>query len=144
MANHNVGTAADEIAHPRQVRPHLVVLGAGASRAAFPQGELSGRKRPLMVDFTQIVPLTPILDKSGLDWRGKNLKKSTHCFLRMRSTLLCCVSWKRRCSITSPHSTYQERQRFTTSSSCHSDKRMLSRLSTGTHSSSRLGSGVQS
>ena len=67
-------TAAEEIADFRQVRPHLVVLGAGASRAAFPDGELQGRQLPIMSDFTEIVPVAPILDKAGIDWRGKNFE----------------------------------------------------------------------
>lgn len=75
MPDPNVGTAAEEIAHPRPVRPHLVILGAGASRAAFPNGEHSGRRLPLMVDFSEIVPVAPILQKSGIDYQGKNFEE---------------------------------------------------------------------
>jgi hypothetical protein len=67
-------TAAEEIADYRDVRPHLVVLGAGASRAAFPQGELQGRQLPLMADFAEIVPVAPILEKSGIDWHGRSFE----------------------------------------------------------------------
>jgi hypothetical protein len=68
-------TAAEEIADYRDVRPHLVVLGAGASRAAFPAGELQGRQLPLMADFAEIVPVAPILEKSGIAWQGKNFEE---------------------------------------------------------------------
>jgi hypothetical protein len=74
MAGQNLVTAAEEIADFRQVRPHLVVIGAGASRSAFPDGELLGRQLPLMADFTEIVPVAPLLDKAGIDWRGKNFE----------------------------------------------------------------------
>ncbi len=75
MVDHNLVTAAEEIADFRQVRPHLVILGAGASRAAFPQGELHGHRLPLMADFTEIVPVAPILEKSGINWRSKNFEE---------------------------------------------------------------------
>lgn len=74
MADGIVGSAAQEIADFQPVRPHLVILGAGASRAAFPQGERQGRLLPLMADFTDIVPVAPILQKSGIEWRGKNFE----------------------------------------------------------------------
>lgn len=75
MADDMVGSAAQEIADVQLVRPHLVVLGAGASRAAFPQGEIQGRRLPLMADFTEIVPVVPILQKSGIEWQGKNFEE---------------------------------------------------------------------
>jgi hypothetical protein len=73
--NHHLVTAAEEIADFQNVRPHLVVLGAGASRAAFPDGERNARRLPLMVDFTEIVPVASILEKSGIDYRGKNFEE---------------------------------------------------------------------
>jgi hypothetical protein len=75
MPEPNVGTAAEEIAHPRPVRPHLVILGAGASRAVFPNGEQSGHRLPLIADFTEIVPVAPILEQSGIDWKGRNFEE---------------------------------------------------------------------
>ncbi len=65
----------EEIAHPEKVRPHLVILGAGASRAALPQGDINGKRLPLMADFAEIVPVGPILDKNGIEWRGKNFEE---------------------------------------------------------------------
>jgi hypothetical protein len=75
MPDNIVGSRAQEIADVQSARPHLVILGAGASRAAFPQGELQGRRLPLMVDFADIVPVAPILQKSGIEWRDKNFEE---------------------------------------------------------------------
>lgn len=36
-------TAQQLIEHPRAMRPHVVLLGSGASRAAFPNGDATGR-----------------------------------------------------------------------------------------------------
>ncbi len=36
-------------------RPHVVLLGAGASRAAFPKGDANGLRLPLMSDFVETV-----------------------------------------------------------------------------------------
>jgi hypothetical protein len=37
-------------------RPHVVLLGAGASLAAFPDGEASGRRLPVLNDLVQTIP----------------------------------------------------------------------------------------
>lgn len=56
-------------------RPHLVLLGAGASRAAFPRGEKSGRIPPLMNDFFDIVyGLSDYLNKHGIEYYGQNFE----------------------------------------------------------------------
>lgn len=75
MPDQHLVSAVEQVDQPRQVRPHLVILGAGASRAAFPSGDLNGRRLPLMADFTEIVPVTPILEESRIDWRGKNFEE---------------------------------------------------------------------
>ena len=46
---------------PEIGRPHVVLLGAGASRAAFPNGDRSGRKIPLMNDLAEIIGLESII-----------------------------------------------------------------------------------
>jgi len=48
-------------------REHLVVLGAGASRAAFPNGDRNGRVLPLMVDFVDVLGLRSLLKSWGVD-----------------------------------------------------------------------------
>ena len=48
----------DIIAQPiDNPRPHVVILGAGASRAAFPQGDARGRMLPLLNDLVGAVGL---------------------------------------------------------------------------------------
>jgi len=75
MVDPNLVTTAEEIKNFRQVRPHLVIIGAGASRAAFPHGERNGHRLPLMMDFGEIVPVGSVLRESGIDWRGKNFEE---------------------------------------------------------------------
>lgn len=48
---------------PLQHRPHVVVLGAGASYATTPDGEKSGRRLPLMKDLADALELQFLLDK---------------------------------------------------------------------------------
>ena len=52
---------------PRFCRPHVVLLGAGASRAAFPNGDATGQLIPLMDDLVDIVGLQELIDQAGLD-----------------------------------------------------------------------------
>ena len=66
--------AEDEIAQVKMQHPHVVIVGAGASRAAFPEGERCGRRLPLMCDFAEIVPVQGILEGAGLDWQGRNFE----------------------------------------------------------------------
>ena len=56
-------------------RPHLVLLGAGASKAAFPNGEKNSLKMPLMNDFVETVNgLSDHLGKCGIDYKGQNFE----------------------------------------------------------------------
>ena len=75
MSDNALVTAAEEIADFRDVRPHLLILGAGASRAAFPNGERHGRQLPVMADFTKMVPVAPILEQARMNWREKNFEE---------------------------------------------------------------------
>jgi len=47
-------------------RPHLVILGAGASLAAFPKGDRNGRRLPAMRTFADVVGLTQLLRDAGI------------------------------------------------------------------------------
>jgi hypothetical protein len=70
-----VRTVAEEIAEVRPLRPHLVLLGAGASRAALPNGDAFGRVLPLMKDFVTTVPRLPqILERHGIAWRDRDFE----------------------------------------------------------------------
>lgn len=54
-------------------RPHIVILGAGASRAACPE-DRNGKKLPIMNDFSEIVGLTKLLNDWGIN-PNKNLEE---------------------------------------------------------------------
>ena len=60
-------TREDEVADVRMERPHVVILGAGASRAVCPHGDRSGRALPLMADFSACLGLDEVLRGWGLD-----------------------------------------------------------------------------
>jgi hypothetical protein len=56
-------------------RPHVILLGAGASKQAFPNGEKHGRQLPLMKDFSSIVPISHMLDREGISHAGRNFEE---------------------------------------------------------------------
>ncbi len=45
--------------------PHVVILGAGASRAAFPNGDANGSRLPLMVDLVGCLGLGQAFQAAG-------------------------------------------------------------------------------
>jgi len=47
-------------------RPHVVLLGAGASLAALPNGDRRGVKPPLMANFVSTLGLEPLLRQHGV------------------------------------------------------------------------------
>lgn len=56
-------------------RPHLVLLGAGASLAAFPNGEKNGLKLPSMANVVETVDgLADYFYKNGIAYSGKNFE----------------------------------------------------------------------
>lgn len=57
---------AEEIKSLQMQRPHVVILGAGASLAGFPAGDRNGKKLPVMRTFTDIVGLTDLLGGAGI------------------------------------------------------------------------------
>ena len=63
----NEVTIEQEIATVEMKRPHVVVLGAGASRAACLNGDKNGNRLPLMRDLTEIIDLKTILKKWGIN-----------------------------------------------------------------------------
>jgi hypothetical protein len=59
----------------RTNRSNLVLVGAGASIAAFPRGEKNGLKLPLMNNFIETVyGLSDCFIKCGIDYRGHNFE----------------------------------------------------------------------
>ena len=59
---------------PRPLRPHVVILGAGASRAAFPAGDARGRPIPLMDDLVEVLGLTDLLDRYRVEHIHRNFE----------------------------------------------------------------------
>lgn len=53
--------------------PHVVLVGAGASRAALPHGDPLGRKVPVLDDLVELVGLTSLLLEAGVD-HAKNFE----------------------------------------------------------------------
>jgi hypothetical protein len=59
--------ARELIENPADCRPHVVVLGAGASLAAFPNGDARGRHLPLMRDLAELIGLAPVFTSAGIE-----------------------------------------------------------------------------
>jgi hypothetical protein len=59
-------TVQDEVRSAKFQRPHVVILGAGASAAAFPSGDRNGRKLPVMRNFVEVVGLEALLTANGI------------------------------------------------------------------------------
>lgn len=64
----------EEISQIIMERPHVVILGAGASRAAALEGDVHGRIVPLMNDPVEIVGLDKILIKWDISFEEKNFE----------------------------------------------------------------------
>ena len=72
--NLTVASSDELIRNPRVQRPHVVILGAGASRAACPSGDRNGHRLPVMADFISVLDLDPLLARYGIDYAGKNFE----------------------------------------------------------------------
>src|SRR2546423_13192404 len=55
-------------------RPHVILLGAGASRAALPDGDGNGRRLPVINDFIEVVGLQSLLADVGVNSDGRNIE----------------------------------------------------------------------
>lgn len=67
-------TVEDEIKDVKMGRPHVFILGAGASVAAFPNGDRNGIKLPLMWNFVEVLGLDALLETNEIDFKGKNFE----------------------------------------------------------------------
>lgn len=52
---------------PNDRRRNVVILGAGASLAAMPEGDANQRRLPLMADLIDTLKLRSVFDRAGLD-----------------------------------------------------------------------------
>jgi len=62
-----VYSVQEEISSPTTERYHVVILGAGASLAALPNGDRNGRRLPVMKNFVDVVGLTDTLATNGIN-----------------------------------------------------------------------------
>lgn len=60
---------------PFSNRPHLVILGAGASLAALPEGDRFGNEVPLLNNLLEILNLNPLLYDYGIDVGDRNFEE---------------------------------------------------------------------
>jgi len=68
-------TVEQEIQQLSVKSPHVVILGAGASRAACPNGDNNGNVVPLMADFLEVVPIRNILDRVDVVYKDRNFEE---------------------------------------------------------------------
>jgi hypothetical protein len=67
-------SAEEEINQIEVGKPHVVILGAGASYAAFPNGDRNGRKLPLMNNFVETLGIEDLLKRTGLTFSSTNFE----------------------------------------------------------------------
>lgn len=63
-----------EIQQIEMDKPHVVILGAGASFAAFPKGDKNGLRLPLMNNFVDILRLNGLLSQAGINFKTNNFE----------------------------------------------------------------------
>ncbi|MBN2753574.1 MAG: hypothetical protein JXR81_01775 [Candidatus Goldbacteria bacterium] len=54
--------------------PHVVILGAGASLAAFPDGDATGKRLPLMNNLVETIGLSKLLEKESINYLNRNFE----------------------------------------------------------------------
>ena len=68
-------TSVEELIHDTRIgRPHVVILGAGASKAAFPDGDKNGKKPPLMCNFVETLGLNSDFERYRLQYKSDNFE----------------------------------------------------------------------
>lgn len=67
MSSEHTVSVEQEISQINMGKPHVVVLGAGASRATCPNGDKNGKLLPLMNDFSEILGLKSLLEEWGIN-----------------------------------------------------------------------------
>jgi hypothetical protein len=74
-ANDSRVTIENEIAQLNVERPHVVLLGAGGSLAAMPNGDRFGNKLPLMWNFLDVLGLRSLIERYGIAFSGDNFEE---------------------------------------------------------------------
>ena len=65
-------TKSQLIDKPANWGRHIVILGAGASIAAFPEGDINGKKLPMMDNLVEMLGLEPVLERGEV----KNIRRN--------------------------------------------------------------------
>lgn len=63
-----------DIAELMRVRPHLFILGAGATKATIPNGDKYGRQSPVMENFMQEIGIDGLLNSVKLSTESHNIE----------------------------------------------------------------------
>ncbi len=75
MSTTDLIASVDELVrNPKIQRPHVVILGAGASVASCPQGDKNGRCLPTMDNLVKVLGLEPLLSEYGIEYGGENFE----------------------------------------------------------------------
>jgi hypothetical protein len=64
----------DEYERIVKSRPHVIILGAGATMAAIPNGDKNGKRSSVMNGFIESLGMTEILNEVRLETNSKNLE----------------------------------------------------------------------
>ncbi len=67
-------TKSQLIKEPKNWGRHIVILGAGASVAAFPHGDANGKRLPTMDNLIEMLGLEPILERGGVKNTRRNFE----------------------------------------------------------------------
>ena len=70
----NIVSVEQEMEQVEVGKPHVVILGAGASYAAFPNGDKKGRKLPLMNNFVETLGLQDLISSTDLSFSSHNFE----------------------------------------------------------------------
>lgn len=70
----NIITKSQLVNKPEKLRRHIVILGAGASVAAFPNGDANGKKLPTMDNLVEMLGLEVVLERGGIKNRRRNFE----------------------------------------------------------------------
>ncbi len=84
-----------EIQQIQMSKPHVVILGAGASYAAFPNGDKNEVRLPLMNNFVDILGLNACWQSLALILKPKTSKIYTVNFMRITLIAKPEKKWKK-------------------------------------------------
>lgn len=75
MPEKKVYSVREQIEDVSASRPHVVILGAGASLATCPEGDREGNGLPLMDDLIDVLDLRPLLERELADVTDTNFER---------------------------------------------------------------------